>query len=89
MTKKGWLIFIAIILLSLGGTIYLSRQNKVSVGGIDVNAIQQASADSGNIADHTTGTGSKVILIEYGDYQCPGCASVAPVMQQLVEKYQT
>jgi thiol-disulfide isomerase/thioredoxin len=57
------------------------------VNNVNVQAIQKASADNGNIADHTEGTDTKVTLIEYGDYQCPGCDSAAPVMKQLVEKY--
>lgn len=87
MTNKGWVIFATLVVLLLGGAIYLSRQNQVNVNNVNVQAIQKASADNGNIADHTEGTGTKVTLIEYGDYQCPGCDSAAPVMKQLVEKY--
>lgn len=90
MTKKGWLIFIAIVVLALGGAIYLSRQNKVLLPeGIDYNAVQTANEYNGEIGDHTYGNkDSKVVLIEYGDYQCPGCASAAPVIKQVMDKYQ-
>ena len=89
MTSKGWLIFIAIVALAIGGAVYVSRQGKQTIGAnVDLNAIQSASAESGNIADHTFGTGTKVTLIEYGDYQCPGCDSAAPIIKQLTEKYQ-
>ncbi len=87
MTKKGWIIFIVLIVAALGGAIYLSRQSKVDVANVTVGAIQQASKDNGNIADHTYGTGTKVTLIEYGDYQCPGCDSASAVIKQLTEKY--
>lgn len=88
MTTKGWLVFLGVIVLAIGGAIYLSRQGKQTLpADINVNAVQQASAASGNIADHAFGTGAKVILIEYGDYQCPGCATAAPIMNQLKEKY--
>lgn len=89
MTKRGWLIFIVIVVLALGGAIYLSRQNKVVLpDNIDHNSIQAASSYNGQIGDNTYGNiDSKVILIEYGDYQCPGCASAAPVVKQVVEKY--
>lgn len=89
MSGKGWIIFVIIIALAIGGAVYVSRQGKVSLGAnVDVTAIQPASAESGNIADHTFGTGKKITLIEYGDYQCPGCYSAYPVLKQLVAKYQ-
>ena len=69
MTKKGWLIFIAIVVLALGGAIYLSRQNKVVLPEtVDHNTVQLASEYNGQIGDHTYGKlDSKVVLIEYGD----------------------
>ncbi len=89
MTAKGWIIFGIIIALAVGGAVYVSRQGQVSLAAnININAIQPATAASGNIADHTFGTGKKVTLIEYGDYQCPGCDAAAPVLEQLVAKYQ-
>lgn len=89
MTSKGWIIFVSIVVLIVGGAIYVSRQDKTNLtAGIDINTIQKASVDSGNIADHAFGTGTKVTLVEYGDYQCPGCGSSAPIIKQLTEKYQ-
>ncbi len=88
MTSKGWFIFIIIVVLAIGGAIFVSRQEEAGLtNNINVNAIQTASADNGNIADHTFGTGAKVTLVEYGDYQCPGCDSAASVIKQLTEKY--
>jgi cyclophilin family peptidyl-prolyl cis-trans isomerase/protein-disulfide isomerase len=41
-----------------------------------------------NENDHTRGpTTADVVMIEYGDFQCPGCASLAPILSQLEEKY--
>ena len=89
MDKKAWIIFVTIVVVLFGGLIFLSRQNKVDVGTIDTNAIQAATAESGNIADHVFGKAdSKVILVEYGDYQCPGCGSLYPSLKTLSEKYQ-
>jgi len=88
MTSKGWIIFISIVVLAIGGAVYVSRESKQSLGAnVDINAVQQASTESGNVADYSYGTGTKVTLIEYGDYQCPGCSSAAPIMSQLKEKY--
>jgi protein-disulfide isomerase len=88
MTKKAWIIVAVLCVSIFGGLIWLSRSNQVDVSNIDINAIQPASAQSGNIADHVTGNAdSKVIIIEYGDYQCPGCGSSYPVIKKVMEKY--
>lgn len=91
MSKKAWIIFVAVVVLVLGGLIYLSNKNKVSIdtSKITTTDIQAANTQSGNIADHVFGVkDSKVTLIEYGDYQCPGCGSAYPNIKQLTEKYQ-
>ncbi len=88
MTKKTWLIFGIICVALIGGLIYLSHHNKIDVSGIDATKTQGPLAINGNIGDHTFGNmNSKVILIEYGDFQCPGCGSAYPVIKQVTEKY--
>lgn len=88
MTKKSWAIVIVLTIAILGGMVWMSRSSKINVDDIDVTKLQPASARNGDIAEHVYGKAdSKVVLIEYGDYQCPGCASAAPVMKQVVEKY--
>lgn len=88
MSKQAWIIFSAVCVLVLGSLIYFSNANRVDVSKIDTNSIQPASAASGNIADHVFGKAdSKVLLIEYGDFQCPGCGSVHPTVKKLSEKY--
>lgn len=58
------------------------------MSSIDTNKVQPASDQSGQIADHVFGKAdSKVILVEYGDFQCPGCGSVYPTLKTLSEKY--
>jgi protein-disulfide isomerase len=37
---------------------------------------------------HKLGTGTKVTLVEFGDYQCPACGAVYPNLKQLTERYQ-
>jgi protein-disulfide isomerase len=88
MTKKTWLIVAILCVGIFGGLIWLSHSNQIDVSNVDINVIQSASAQSGQIGDHVTGKkDSKLVLIEYGDYQCPGCASAYPVLQKVVEKY--
>lgn len=91
MSKKAWLIFVAIVVLLLGGLIYLSNKNKVTIdtSTIDTSKVQPANAQSGDIADHVFGkTDSKVVFVEYGDFQCPGCGGMHPTIKELTEKYE-
>lgn len=91
MSKKAWLIFVAIVVLLLGSLIYLSNKNKVTIDTdtIDTSKVQSASAQSGNIADHAFGkTDSKVVFVEYGDFECPGCGGMHPTVKALTEKYE-
>lgn len=88
MSKRGWIIFAAICVAVLGGLVYFSNSNRVNVSDVNVDAVQAASEKSGNIADHVFGkSDSKVILIEYGDFQCPGCGNAHPTVKALTEKY--
>lgn len=88
MTTKSWIAFAVICFGLIGGLVYLSQRDKTDVSTIDVTTVQTASAQNGNIADHTYGNmNSKVILIEYGDFQCPGCGSAYPNVKLVKEKY--
>ena len=88
MTKKAWIIFSLLCIGLVAGMIWLGRSDQTNVSDVDHNAVQAAEARNGNIADHTYGkTGSKVLVIAYGDFQCPGCASAAPVFAQVKETY--
>lgn len=62
----------------------------MDVSGVDTNKIQPASSNSGEIADHVFGNkDSKVVLVEYGDFQCPGCGAAHPTIKSLSEKYES
>lgn len=38
--------------------------------------------------DHTLGSPqAKLTLVEYGDYQCPGCGQAAPVVEKVVRHF--
>lgn len=89
MSKKAWIIFAAVCVLVLGSLVALSNSKKADVSNVDANKIQTASEESGNIAEHTFGQkDSKVVLVEYGDFQCPGCGGMHPTVKSLTEKYE-
>jgi protein-disulfide isomerase len=91
MSKAAWIIFGSVIVLILGALVIYSRLSNPSadVSSINSNAIVAASDQNGQIADHTFGkTDSKVILIEYGDFQCPSCGGAHPQIKELIETYE-
>jgi len=98
VTQKTWIIFGALVVVLLGGLVYLSTKNQVDVSNISKNSlIGNGSAASvaikplsqnGNIGDHIYGDkDAKVVLVEYGDFECPGCGAAYPILKALSEKY--
>ena len=66
----------------------LNSDNKIDYSKYDSHKIIEADENNGNIADHVRGKAdSKVVVIEYADLQCPGCASMMPKMSSLHEEY--
>ncbi|MBR3377803.1 thioredoxin domain-containing protein, partial [Candidatus Saccharibacteria bacterium] len=56
--------------------------------GNDNAGIEKGSADNGYIGDHVRGKrDSEVLVIEYADPQCPGCATLMPKMDSIYKKY--
>jgi protein-disulfide isomerase len=90
MNKVGWIIFGAIVVAVLGGLIAYSRLTNPSanVTEAELNSVIAASDTNGNIADHVFGLPeSKVVLIEYGDFQCTSCGGAHPQIKDLTEEY--
>ena len=90
MNKVGWIIFSVVVVGLLGGLIMYTRATNpsIDVSNVNNNSILAATADSGNIADHVEGNAqSKVVLYEYGDFQCPSCGSAYPNVKTLMDEY--
>lgn len=90
MNKYGWIIFSVVVVGLLGGLIIWTRSTNptADVSKIDNNSILAASVDSGNIADNVKGNKeSKVLLVEYGDFQCGGCKAASSNVNALMEEY--
>jgi predicted DsbA family dithiol-disulfide isomerase len=54
----------------------------------DFYSVIPATENNGNIADHVKGDASKatIIIFEYADYQCPGCASMNVKVNKAIEQ---
>jgi len=90
VSKRAWIIFIVIVAGLLTALVISSRNANpsIDVSAVELNAVQSASESNGNIADHVLGKAdSKVLLIEYGDFQCPGCATAHPRIKAITEEY--
>ncbi len=90
MSKKGWIIFTVIVVGLLTALVIASHNATptIDVSKVDQNTIIAASAANGNIADHVYGNASsKVMLVEYGDLQCPACGSAHPNVRKITEQY--
>lgn len=70
------------VLAVLGiGFLLASKQNGSSAASVDPKILQGSSP-------HMLGaTTAKVQIVEFGDYQCPGCGAYEPVLEQLRAKY--
>ena len=92
MNKKSWSVFALIVIAIIGGLIYMSLQNRLDVSNISqdrINGVLAGEERNGHIGDHTKGNKqAKVRLIEYGDYQCPGCRTSTEEVDKLMSKYQ-
>jgi protein-disulfide isomerase len=90
VSKKAWIIF-AVIVVGLLAALVISSRNAnppVDVSNVNPNSLQAATAQNGNIADHTFGeTNSKVTLIEYGDFECPYCGQAHPQIKAISQQY--
>jgi protein-disulfide isomerase len=78
MSKKIWIIFASVCVLAFIGIIIFKPGDTPFTGDPT-----KVVAD-----DHVYGNkDSKVVFIEYGDFQCPGCGSAEPIVQQVREAY--
>lgn len=75
MSKQFWAILAAIVLVFVGVLLVNKHDTK-------------APTATGNPTNHVEGTSPKGIkLVEYGDYQCPGCGEFYQTVKEVAAKY--
>lgn len=88
MNKTTIAIIIALLLAVGGLAVWTSLNPGVNTNGYDTTKRIEASENNGNIGDHYRGAeDAKVILVEYADLQCPGCATIMPKVSEIYKQY--
>lgn len=90
MGKIGWIIFSAVVVVLVAGLVIWTRVTNppLDVSSVNSTSVLAATAESGNIADNVKGNAeSDVILVEYGDFQCPSCRGAHPNVNTLMNEY--
>ena len=84
MTRARWIIFAAVCLVLLGFLVVSSKKDAVDVSKLNTSAV----ITEGDGTDHVFGNkNAKVVLIEYGDFQCPGCGGAYSKIKSIKETY--
>lgn len=77
--KRFWVIFGVVVIAFIAGFVILNRDTSPS-DSTDLTELRED--DHAQIAPN-----QKVVLIEYADFQCPGCAGLFPLLQQAKQAY--
>lgn len=78
--SRRFIVTLLVCVLALVG-VYMATSKKNDTGG-------DGQQTTSKLSNHVTGDNAKgVVLVEYGDYQCPACAAYFPIVKQVVEKY--
>lgn len=99
MKKTGFSVIgviigvVVVAAIGVGAWLVIDGINKATnFDEYDFNAVISADEHNGNIGDHLkkdkdgTYTGEPVYIVEYADFQCEGCASMNPRVNQAVDE---
>ena len=91
MKKLPIIAFGALIIGFLALCIYSYNQNQQYgqwIASLDRSKYIEKEERNGNLGDNYEGNkDAKVLIVEYADYQCPGCATTFPYLSEIVEEY--
>lgn len=78
--NRFWII-LGVVVIGMIGLFFITKEDSTSttITGDATKVLEQ---------DHVRGDrDAPIVLIEYGDFQCPACASYYPMVKSLEEKY--
>jgi protein-disulfide isomerase len=89
MDKKAWIIFSIIVVVLVGLFVWSASSNRgVDVSDVDSSKVLTPSEADSEIGDHVLGNpDAKVVIVEYGDFQCYGCSQLSPRLNTIIEEY--
>jgi len=88
--KKWFFVLVVVMILILGIGIYffiLVRQNikNINTGN---NTNQSFTGTVATTDDpYTGGSEAKIVIVEFGDFQCPFCYQSFPIIRELIDNY--
>ena len=88
-SKVGIVVTIAVVaFIGIATFLVIDGNNKATnFDNYDFYSVIAPDEHNGNIGDHVKGDkDAPVLVFEYADYQCPGCASLNPRVNQAVEE---
>lgn len=79
---------IAVVFIIIASFLVIDGNNKATdYGNYDFYSIIEPDKHNGDIGDHVKGEkDAPIIIYEYADYQCPGCASMNLRVNSAIEK---
>lgn len=97
-SKVGIIVGVLLVALVVGAVVLVANSG-TNYSSYDAYAIIEGDSHNGGISDHLKTyadsdkydadeayEGEPVLIFEYADYQCPGCASMNPYINQAVEE---
>ena len=86
MNKVSWIVIILLCVVGLGVLVYMNKGDSVDVSNVDIQKIVESSEET--IGDHVYGKkDARVVLYEYADFQCGGCAAANRTIPAVKELY--
>jgi len=80
--SKRFLLILASIIVVFGGLLIFNKR-----GNNAENSNGDGQNSQSQLSKHVIPGKSGVTLVEWGDFQCPGCGAMFPVVEQLRTKY--
>ena len=86
------IIIVTAIIVLFGALLVWAFNNKKAaedaVAEVDLNSYIEGNDKNGQMPDNISGSkDADIFIIEYADYQCPGCATTFPFLEEIIDEY--